>query len=195
METTIPLMLKNGAEIELRAMRSSDVPEISAFLRAMPDRDLLFFRNDPNDEAVREWTTDAVLGDGKSIVAVDKSKIIGFAYVQRRRAAWLRHVGDVAGIVARPMRNGGLGSILLREILLQAGDLGLSKVMAHVLIEDREIIHVFERLGFRHEGTLLNHARDGNGQLYDLALLGIDLRDKRSRLAGDLTDRLDLTRR
>jgi RimJ/RimL family protein N-acetyltransferase len=195
--TAHTVTLRDASKAELRRLTLDDVQAVAAFLRTMPERDLLFFRQDiSSDEVIRGWAVDHG-GSPETIatVAVRNGRIIGLAYVRRRAAAWIRHVGDVVAIVDRSLRGRGLGTLLLREALLRGAELGLEKIVARIVVEDREIVQIFERLGFRQEGILLDHARDRNGTLFDLTLMGLDLRRHRSALERTESTEIDLSRR
>ena len=183
-------------DLSIRRAHADDADRIGRFLRGMPERDLLFFRQNIEDEkVVAAMVSDTPERAVISMLAERDGNLVGMAYVQRRNVPWLRHVGDVVAIVLPAMRGEGLGTRLLRETILAAQPLALEKVVAHIVIEDRDSVRVFEKLGFRHEGILLDHAKSNDGTLFDLALMGLDLKRHRARLAGADAQRPDLTKR
>ena len=182
-------------ELSIRRAAAQDAERIGRFLRGMPERDLLFFRQNIEDDSVVEsWITQTKHRSTIPMVADRDGNLVGLAYVQRRNVPWLRHVGDVVAIMLPAMRGHGLGTRLLRDTILAADELELEKIVAHIVIEDRDSVRVFEKLGFRHEGILLDHAKANDGTLYDLALMGLDIKRHRDRLAA-ATENTDLTRR
>ena len=182
-------------ELSIRRAEPQDAERIGRFLRGMPERDLLFFRQNIEDDGVVEsWITQTKHRSTVPMVADRDGNLVGLAYVQRRNVPWLRHVGDVVAIMLPAMRGHGLGTRLLRETILAADELELEKIVAHIAIEDRDSVRVFEKLGFRHEGILLDHAKAQDGTLYDLALMGLDIKRHRDRLL-EAPENTDLTRR
>lgn len=189
------MKLRDGVEVELRPYGTADVGKLEAFLRTLPERDLLFFRQDVADELVlRTWLGDG--GDRETVatVALREGRIVGFAFIQRYNVPWTRHLGNIVAVVDRSMRGVGLGTELLRDAIANGDVLKLHKLAARVVVEDRDSVRVFEKLGFRHEGILLDHAQGSDGTLYDLAAMGLNLREYRE-LIGREGAGSDLSRR
>jgi RimJ/RimL family protein N-acetyltransferase len=169
--------LKDGSDVALRPYGKDDVARLGAFLRALPQRDLLFFRQDvANEDVLRSWLN-VNTRETVATLALAGGSIVGFAYVQRYNVPWTLHVGNIVAVVDPKLRGAGLGTQLLQAAIENGLVLGLEKLAARILIEDRDSVHVFEKLGFRHEGTLLDHAKGADGTLYDLAAMGLNLRE------------------
>jgi RimJ/RimL family protein N-acetyltransferase len=172
--------LKDGTPVVLRPYVAHDVSALGSFLRRLPPRDLLFFRQDVGDEYVLRGWLHATTRETVATIAERDGRIVGFAYVQRYNVPWTLHVGNVVAVVDPALRGQGLGTQLLRAAIENAFVLGLQKLAARILIEDRDSVRVFEKLGFRHEGILLDHAKGPDGTLYDLAAMGLSLREWKS---------------
>lgn len=171
------MKLRDGSDVTLRPYGDGDVSALGAFLRALQERDLLFFRQDvANEDVLRSWLN-GTTRETVATLAERNGAVVGVAYVQRYNVAWTLHVGNIVVVVDPKLRNAGLGTQLLRQAIENGLVLGLEKLAARILIEDRDSVHVFEKLGFRHEGTLLDHAKDAGGTLYDLAAMGLNLRE------------------
>lgn len=165
--------LRDTSSIEIDPIAKTDEAEVAALLRALPERDLLFVGFDVNDDAViRRWTT-AGESDTVGAVARRNGELLGFTVLQRDRAPWKRHVGSVLVVVAPQARGLGLGTLLVQRTISLAAELGLEKIAARMLVEDRDTVRVFEKLGFRHEGLLVDHAKASDGTLYDIAYMGL----------------------
>ena len=74
-------------------------------------------------------------------------------------------------------RNSGLSRLITNEILAQAVDEGLYKVMVQMTVDQRSAIGMFEKVGFRHEAILKDHAKDQHGELCDLVIMSYFTRD------------------
>jgi L-amino acid N-acyltransferase YncA len=167
--------LRDTSNIRIDPIGPQDESDVATLLRALPERDLLFVGFDVRDDSViHRWTNpDAAARDTAGVVARRDGQLFGFAVLQRDRAPWKRHVGSVLLVVAPRARGLGLGTLLLRRAIQLATDLGLEKIAARMVVEDRETVHVFEKLGFRHEGLLIDHAKASDGTLYDIAYMGL----------------------
>lgn len=151
------------------ALTSKDEPEVAAVLRALPERDLLFVGFDIHEDPVMK-------PGAVGAVARRDGKIVGFSMMLRDSAPWKRHIGSVLVVVLPDARGQGLGTQLVDRTIKLAGELGLEKIVARMLVEDRDTVRVFEKLGFRHEGLLLDHAKASDGTLYDIAYMGLRVR-------------------
>jgi RimJ/RimL family protein N-acetyltransferase len=169
--------LRDGSEVSLRPYGEGDVAALGSFLRGLPQRDLLFFRQDVANEDVLQSWLHGTMRETVATLADRDRRIVGFAYIQRYNVPWTLHVGNIVAVVDPALRNAGLGTQLLRSAIDNALVLGLEKLAARILIEDRDSVRVFEKLGFRHEGILLDHAKGQDGTLYDLAAMGLGLRE------------------
>ena len=87
-------------------------------------------------------------------------------------------------VVDRMFRHSGLSRHITNEILAQAVDEGLYKVMVQMTVDQRSATRMFERLGFRHEAVLKDHAQDQHGELRDLVLMAYFTRDFLSQPSG-----------
>jgi len=68
-------------------------------------------------------------------------------------------------------RGQGIGRQLARAALVQALELGLSKIIVEVVADQQPAINMFTALGFDPEALLRSHIRDRNGDFHDLIIL------------------------
>ncbi len=97
-------------------------------------------------------------------------EILGYSSV-RRLHGWSSHVADIVLLVNPRFRRMGVGVGLAQAIFDAARDLGVSKIIVEMLEEQESGRAIFERLGFRIEGTLTKHTRDRQGQFHNLLIL------------------------
>jgi len=167
--------LRDASNVTIDPLDQNDTAEVAALLRALPERDLLFVGFDINDDGViARWTDPANKSNAIGAVARRNDKIIGFTVLQRDAAKWKRHLGSI--LVSNDARGLGLGTLLVDRTIQLGGELGLERIVARMLVEDRDTVRVFEKLGFRHEGLLIDHAKASDGTLYDIAYMGLSLR-------------------
>ncbi|MBV8152198.1 MAG: N-acetyltransferase [Candidatus Eremiobacteraeota bacterium] len=187
--------LRDGSNVAVTTLRPDDEKDVATLLRAVPERDLLFIRVDVADDAViHGWVEQSGEQETLGAVARREGNIVGVALLQRRRVPWMKHVGSILTVVAPEVRGLGLGTMLVRHTILLADDVGVEKITARMVVEDRDTVRVFEKLGFRHEGLLLDHAKASDGTRYDIAIMGLSVRRHRDEIEA-AGNHVDLTRR
>lgn len=103
---------------------------------------------------------------------------IGNIYL--RQINWVcRHAELQIFIGERQQRSKGYGQSAVRQLLSYAfNDLGLNRVYLDVLSDNHAAIHIYEKCGFKIEGTLRNHAFK-QGEWKDVTVMGVCLEDFR----------------
>jgi ribosomal protein S18 acetylase RimI-like enzyme len=153
--------------MEIRPLESRDNAAVAHFLQRVPDGDRTFFKEDVTDpEVLAAWTRP---GAGRSI-AVEGEAVLGYVAVVPL-TGWSSHVGEVRVIVDPDHRGRGIGRELARHAVLQALELGLTKMVVEVVADQEPAIGMFRSLGFDPEALLKDHVRDQAGELRDLMIL------------------------
>ena len=174
----------DGRKIEVRAFERGDVVAVGQFAAALPPHDLLFLSRDIQHARVIEaWAASIADGSIESLIAVDGDKVVATTAIVRDPLGWSPHVAEIRLLVSAEMRGHGLGRLLLDDSIALAGERGATKLMARMTPDQRGAIALFEESGFRGEAMLRDHVRDREGQVFDLAILSLDLRRARDARA------------
>jgi ribosomal protein S18 acetylase RimI-like enzyme len=96
---------------------------------------------------------------------------------------WSSHVGEVRVIVDPERRGRGIGRALARHAVLQALELGLTKMMVEVVADQEPTIAMFRSHGFDPEALLKDHVRDADGELRDLMILAYAVEESHAAMA------------
>jgi L-amino acid N-acyltransferase YncA len=153
--------------MEIRPLASVDSAALDNFLGRIAERDRTFFKEDVDDAEVRA----AWLRPGASrSVAVDGEDVVGYVAVVPLQG-WSGHVGEVRVVVDEGQRGRGIGRALARHAVLEALELGLSKMVVEVTADSEPTIAMFRSLGFDPEALLKDHVRDYTGEVHDLMIL------------------------
>jgi ribosomal protein S18 acetylase RimI-like enzyme len=153
--------------MEIREIEPRDESAIERFLRRIPEGDRTFFKEDVDDpEVVHAWTRP----DAARAIAVDGEDVVGYTAVVALHG-WSRHVGEVRVIVDPDHRGRGIGRTLARHAVLEALNLGLTKMVVEVVADQESTVGMFRSLGFEPEALLSDHVRDQSGELRDLMVL------------------------
>ena len=158
--------------VDLRYMEPDDASEMLRFARSLPPHDLLFLPTDITEvEGLNDWTDSILVGTAGIILAIDDGGIVGFSSVTRSAARWSRHVAELRVVIGESMRGHHLGHYLTADAFRIAVDLGVTRVMAQMTIDQLAAIRTFRELGFTPMAILHDHVVDDDGVAFDLVLM------------------------
>jgi L-amino acid N-acyltransferase YncA len=178
--------------IEIRAFKRGDAVRVAQFAAELPVHDLLFLSRDIQHSRVIEAWEQAILdGEMDSLVAYDGDIVVGTTAIVRDPLGWSSHVAEIRLLVSPSMRGHGLGRLLLDESIRLAGERDALKLIARMTPDQKGAIALFEETGFRGEAMLRDHVRDRSGNVFDLAILSLDLRRSRETKLAYGFDRTD----
>jgi L-amino acid N-acyltransferase YncA len=155
--------------MEIRQLEERDEPAVERFIARIPEGDRTFFKEDVADpEVVHAW---ARPGAARAL-AVEDGEVVGSAAVVPLHG-WSSHVGEVRVIVDPDHRGKRVGRALAQRAILDALELGLTKMVVEVIAEQESTVNMFRSLGFDPEALLVDHVRDRSGELRDLMVLAL----------------------
>ncbi len=143
---------KSGLEIFLRAVKISDEPLLKDFFYSLSDKSLYrrFFsilKSFPHTRlqkfVVVDYTIDTVIL--AVLLAEDKEEVVGMGQYSIDKAS---HTAEVAFAVRDDYQGRGIGKELLSYLTYLAKRRGLHGFIAEVLLENRNMLHLFENMGF-----------------------------------------------
>lgn len=173
-----------GSAVAIDRMTAADQGDLERFIAALPPEDLLFVPRDiTHPKVIEAWMR--ALGNGHiaSLTARRGATLVGCTSIYTDRMSWSRHVGELRILVAADGRGQGLGRALIQECFVQALELGLTKLVAHMTTNQTRAIAVFEDLGFRPEALLRGQVADRAGAVHDLVILSHDVQAVAARHA------------
>lgn len=170
------MRLSSGKTITLRLMGRGDIDSMVTFARGLPKKDLMFLRRDITDRGnVEEWVDGIETGKSVTVLAVEGDVLAGYATLHHNEALWTRHVGEIRTNVGADFRGVRLGSLLVEEMFQIAKDLGLRKLTANMVADQKAARGAFERLGFHPEALLADHVLDSEGRTHDMLIMSFDM--------------------
>jgi ribosomal protein S18 acetylase RimI-like enzyme len=180
---TESLSLSRRPAVTVRRLAEDDGDALAAFGAALPADDWLYLDIElQNRHAVDRLISAHAATNWRQVVAVVEDEIVGYANV-RLLPGWQSHVGDAYLVISPSQRRRGLGAFLAQAILEAAAELGVGKLILQMLEEQADGRQIFERLGFRQEGLLINQARDQHGRLHNLLVLAYHLHNQPEGIA------------
>jgi ribosomal protein S18 acetylase RimI-like enzyme len=173
--------------MQIRTIEPDDRAAIERFIERVPEGDRTFFKEDvEKPEVVDRWIHPEV----PHAVAVDGGEVVGYMAVEPLYG-WSSHVGELRVIVDPEHRGKGVGRALARRAVLNALELGLSKIVVEVVADQESAVAMFGALGFDPEALLRDHVRDQSGGLRDLLVLAHSVEESyAAMLAAGVADAL-----
>lgn len=170
------MRMSNGKTITLRLMNRGDIDRMVVFAKGLSKKDLMFLRRDITDAAeVEQWVDGIENGTSVTVLAGDGETLAGYATLHHNEALWTRHVGEIRTNVGADYRGMRLGSLLVEEMFQIARDLGLRKLTANMVADQKAARGAFERLGFHPEALLADHVLDSEGRTHDMLIMSFDM--------------------
>ena len=105
-------------------------------------------------------------------VALSGSELIGWADIVPAWAHGVYHRGSVGMGVLPQFRGEGIGRRLLEACIAKSWENGLTRIELEVRADNTSALHLYEVLGFRHEGIKRRGIRI-EGQYHDTVAMGL----------------------
>lgn len=143
---------KTGMEICLRPVKMTDEPLLKDLFYALSDnsmyRRFISRRKDMPHERLQEFVIIDYSREVSIVATVkraEKETIVGLGQYNLNNNT---HTAEVAFVVRDDFQNQGIGNELLSYLTLLAKKQGLLGFTAEVLVENRPMYHLFEKMGF-----------------------------------------------
>lgn len=165
--------LKDGSDITLRPLKATDEKAFHAFFVDVPANERILFKHRVTDAAViREWCQRIDYGKILPVLAVKGDKIVADASLHQTLGGWKRHIGRISVVVHPSMRGKGLAGLLVNDLIDIAKNLGLEKLEAEFLGEQKAARRVFQERGFNELLVAEDYVKDMQAISHDYVLMG-----------------------
>jgi len=148
---------KKGKEVVIRYPKWEDLEPLMEFINNLSQEDtfVLYSGEIVNKEQEMEYLVQAF----KSLERRNKVQLCAFAGDQLvanssviRKRLRAKHVGNVAISVAKGYREEGIGSELLKVLILESKKLGLKILSIDLLANNERAQHLYQKVGFKECG-------------------------------------------
>jgi acetate---CoA ligase (ADP-forming) len=149
----LDVILRDGTTLRLRPPTAADGPALVTFLEGLSPQSLYYrFHGHPSvNERLVEPFLDPDWHERGHLIGELGGRVIALAsYVRLRDPA----VAEAAFLVADEYQRRGIGTRLLEQLVRRAGEVGIERFVAMVLPENRQMLRVFEAVGFESTRTL-----------------------------------------
>ena len=165
-------VLKDGTEVVLRLMVPDDEEKLLRFFRSIPDEDRLYLAEDVTNRAViRRWVQELDYDRVFPLLTEKDGEIIADTILRTDRSGWMRHVGDLRGVVALEYRRRGVATLAFSRLVEHAVVMGLDKIVFRAMSTQFGAINCMVALGFVKEAVLKDHVTDLRGRPHDLVIM------------------------
>ena len=165
-------MLKDGRKVTVRPLEMSDRDAVVVFYTSLSP-DILRWALPPYDRVRVErffGSPEQLIG----VVGVVDDKVVGHLHIFRF-VSRMSHVGELIIYLHQDYVNVGLGSAIMKEGLEVAGARGLRSIQLSVIEGNEDAIRLYEKLGFRREGTRADSYLGEDGRFYASIDMGMIL--------------------
>jgi len=155
-------------EVLLRPVRMTDEPLLKDFFYALSDQSMfrrfMSVRKDMPHERLQEFVVIDYTKEILILASIHRDETEEIVGVGQYGIDESTHTAEVAVVVKDEYHNQGIGTELLSYLAVLAKRHGLLGFTAEVLVENRPMLHLFEKTGF----DLEKHASEG---VYELKML------------------------
>jgi len=108
-----------------------------------------------------------------ALVAFYKYKIVGHTQVFKFPHPRRRGTGDLVIYLHQDFHNVGLGSVMLKKLLMLAKENGLHRIGLSVVADNRLAIRLYQKFGFEIEGIKKDAYFGEDGKYHDELIMGL----------------------
>jgi RimJ/RimL family protein N-acetyltransferase len=136
------------------------------------ERQYLAMLDAPPLEQSRAFVLGQIQANAPHFVAIAEDAVVGWCDVIAKPRDTLSHSGTLGMGVRSAYRGRGIGKALMEATLAGARNRGFTRVELTVRVDNQRAMRLYERVGFKLEGTCRNHIRV-DGKYYDSHLMAI----------------------
>jgi RimJ/RimL family protein N-acetyltransferase len=169
------LTLGDGTRVLLRMLEPGDRDRLEAMFVQTSTDDMGYMRDNVKDPAViQRWIDKLDFSRIIPLVAVVNDDIVGDMTLHLGNGPY-RHRGEVRVFLARPYRQRGLGTAMLKLLIETAKKLNLHLLTAEIVAQRTSDIRAFQGFGFQLHTILPSYFKMPDGETCDVALLILPL--------------------
>jgi len=153
--------LRDGSKLTIRKVMVRDAPQLLNVFNSLVDESdsgAVYFTTvytkltlDKEKVFLKSYVKDMKAGKKTMLVAIVDGKIVGNGYVERKggRAS---HVGEIGYQVISTQRGRGIGTKLLKAIMIEGKKMKLKSLISYVISTNTSSIRLLKKNGFKKTG-------------------------------------------
>jgi RimJ/RimL family protein N-acetyltransferase len=108
-----------------------------------------------------------------AMVVLHDDKIVGHAQIYKYPHPRRKGAGDLLICLHQDFHRVGLGTAMLNTLIQAVGKEGLHRISSSVIADSERAIRLYEKLGFRREGTMQDSYLGEDGRYHDELVMGL----------------------
>ncbi len=162
--------MKDGREVVVRFLTHEDKELLLDMVNSFSDY-VVLWGSPPYDEAkIDRWMNG--VGKGLSLVAVYDQKIVGISASYTNLLPRGRGIGGMMIYLHQDFHGVGLGTVMIKKLLGLAKGKGLHRIGLEVVEDNKAAVRLYEKLGFKIEGTLLDAYYGADEKYHNMLVMG-----------------------
>lgn len=166
--------LKDGRIVLIKKFRIEDKEKLIGIYESLSDKALRWALPPYTKERIERWLSS--LQNLITIVAFYNNKIVGYAQIFKFPHPRRKGTGDTVIYLHQDFHNVGLGTAMLTKLLELAKKEGLHRVGLHVVADNKQAIHLYQKLGFKIEGVIKDSYFGEDGRYHNQLVMGLILK-------------------
>ncbi|MDP6578692.1 MAG: hypothetical protein QF416_05445 [Candidatus Marinimicrobia bacterium] len=183
--------LTNEEKVTVRDLNHNDVLQSQNFFQAIPESERKYFRSDVLDiKHLKERCLEAEKGKIIRRVAFVSDAIVGDASLEIETDSWKSGSAFLRLVIDPTHIDTGVQYVLAKDMYDIAHDQHLEKIIAKFMRPQKDLMDIYQKLGFRMEGVLPDYVHDQEGKEQDMVVMqaSLDEMRKAQQFIGDWLD-------
>jgi RimJ/RimL family protein N-acetyltransferase len=169
---------KDGRNVVLRTPRWEDLDDLLEFINSLVDESAdITMHKKPTRQEEAEWMgrllTNLENDRLFALVAEVDGRVIANSELSRK-GGYYEHAGEIGIAIKAGYRDIGIGTEMLRTLILHAREIGLRVLRLSVFSSNQRAKHVYEKVGFREIGRIPGEIFK-NGKFIDEIIMTMEL--------------------
>ncbi len=172
--------LKDGTELIIRNLTMDDFQLSYNFFISIPEEKRKYFRSNVTQKGhLEKRIKDADLGSIIRRVALYNGKIIGDSSLEIATSGWKAGEAQLRLVISPKYVGKGIQYALAKDLYDIAHEQHLNKIITKFMRPQKDLMKIYEKLGFKTEGILPDYVVDQIGDEQDLVFMIATLEDMR----------------
>ncbi len=170
--------LRDKRELIVRNLTMDDVELSHEFFLSLSEEERRYLRSDVADiKHVKKRIKATQSGIIIRRIAIIGKDVVGDASLEISTEEWKGGTGYLRLLIPKAYRDSDVGAVLVSDLYEVAKERQLKHIITKLMRPQKEVIEMYEQLGFRIEGILPDYLVDQAGEEQDMVVLICGLED------------------